>query len=109
MSTDAPLSQVENTFFFRIVEAGYHAGVYADRKKKLIHIMHLYMYIIAIEHTCTGMDVLGMLPDLDLLLSSAQLQDAGLTGNSVFEFLMRAGYEQLERVGGADTLMNASQ
>lgn len=55
-----------------------------------------------------GMRILGMLPDLDLLLGSTQLQDAGLVGNSVFEFLMRAGYEQLERVGGAD-MMNDSQ
>lgn len=73
-----------------------------------LSLVHLCMYKLNCNrtHIHTGMDVLEMLPDLDLLLGSVQLQDAGLSGNSVFEFLMRAGYEQLERVGGADTMTN---
>ena len=51
--------------------------------------------------------MLGMLPDLDSLLSSAHLQSAGLSGDASFEFLMRAGYEQLQRVEGTET-MNSS-
>jgi len=45
-----------------------------------------------------GYDELAILPKLETLLTSQQLMDVGLTKDPTFQFLMKAGYEQLERI-----------
>lgn len=54
----------------------------------LIH--HLFIYI--------GYDVIDLLPSIDDLVSSHYLVQEGLSENSTFLFLMKAGYEHLERI-----------
>ena len=44
-----------------------------------------------------------LLPDLDVLLSAEPLKEAGLAGDAVFQYLLRAGYEQLNRVQSTRT------
>lgn len=44
------------------------------------------------------MDLLALLPDVETLMDSELLADVGLTRDPDFQFLMRAGYEQIGRV-----------
>eukprot|EP00731_Ephydatia_muelleri_P027834 Em0019g707a len=68
LDTDNPLEQLQLTFFFNVVEQAYSRG----------------------------MKLQGLLPPVEELLKSDLLH--GLTKDKSFQFLMRAGYEQLERV-----------
>jgi len=70
LSTDDPLRELQNTFFFQLVAEAYNRGY----------------------------DELAILPKLETLLTSQQLMDVGLTKDPTFQFLMKAGYEQLERI-----------
>ena len=47
--------------------------------------------------------MLLLLPELETLLTSKQLVAAGLTENPIFQFLMKACYEQIERVQTANS------
>lgn len=49
------------------------------------------------------MKLQGLLPPVEELLNSDLLREAGLTEDKSFQFLMRAGYEQLERVYSSTT------
>ena len=44
------------------------------------------------------MDMLALLPNIISLMSCPQLVEAGLQLEPGFQFLMKAGYEQVERV-----------
>ncbi|KAI8482592.1 hypothetical protein Bbelb_396590 [Branchiostoma belcheri] len=68
ISTDEPLSACSHTVFFKTVELAFKNGV----------------------------DLQEYLPDVDMLLSSEEL--GGLKDNSSFQYLVRAGYEHIQRV-----------
>ena len=55
-----------------------------------------------------GWDVLALLPPLDSLLSSGTLAGAGVAADHTFQFLVRAGYEQIGRVQGSAATLSDS-
>ncbi|XP_078592881.1 nuclear pore complex protein Nup133-like [Branchiostoma floridae x Branchiostoma japonicum] len=68
ISTDEPLFASSHTVFFKTVQLAFKNGV----------------------------DLQEYLPDVDVLLSSEEL--GGLKDNSSFQYLVRAGYEHIQRV-----------
>lgn len=80
LSTDGPLEQLQTTFFFKVAEEVYNRG----------------------------WDVLALLPPLASLLSSRTLVETGIASDPTFQFLVRAGYEQIGRVQGSAATLSDS-
>ena len=59
-------------------------------------------HTISVGHTCAlfclGFDLGCVLPEVEDLLSSPSLLEVGVAQGTQFQFLVRAGFEQLQRL-----------
>ena len=67
---DDPLKELQKTFFSAVIEEGYNRGL----------------------------DVVSLLPELSRLLTHPTLVSKGVASDAGLRFMLRAGYEQLQRV-----------
>lgn len=61
------------------------------------HRIFIHSFIIRISTFYAGFDLALYMPPLERFLAAEELKDAGLSENSNFQFLLRAGYEQILR------------
>lgn len=95
LSTDDPLKQLQTTFFFAVVEKAYNAGGCVITVLWAIIIYRLSFLLLV---CAPDIDVLALLPQYNDLLGSPNLVSAGLSSNANFQYLIRVGYEQVDRV-----------
>lgn len=69
LPTKDPLMTVRNTIFFRTVELAYNQGV----------------------------ELQEFIPSLESLIDGEELKNTGLSENATFHFLLKSGYERMER------------
>lgn len=69
LPTKDPLMTVRNTIFFRTVELAYNQGV----------------------------ELQEFIPSLESLIGGEELKNTGLSENATFHFLLKSGYERMER------------
>lgn len=70
LNTDNPLKELQKTFFSALIMEGF----------------------------TRELDVMSLLPELPCLLTYSTLVSRGVASDPVFQFMLRAGYEQLQRV-----------